>query len=105
VADELTMSGVVPNLMPYTVLAATEPVATDVALTVPTLAVEVMYLELGDPAKLGPTMASATAPTPTRIKASAANRVFIRLCLSSLNVRPGHWLGRWDAQEMYRALA
>ncbi|HEX7497351.1 MAG TPA: hypothetical protein VF344_02655, partial [Candidatus Limnocylindrales bacterium] len=69
VADELTMSGVVPNFKPYTVLAATVPVATDWALTVPTVTVEVMYFELEDPAKLGPTMASATAPTPTRIKA------------------------------------
>jgi hypothetical protein len=66
------------------VLAATVPVATDWALTVPTVTVEVMYFELADPAKLGPTMASATAPTPTRIKASAANLVFIRLSLSSL---------------------
>ena len=65
-------------------LAATVPVATDWALTVPTVTVEVMYFELEDPAKLGPTMANATAPTPTRIKASAANLVFIRLSLSSL---------------------
>jgi hypothetical protein len=36
-----------------------------------------MYWEFDDPAKLGPTMASATAPTPTRIKAIAANLVFI----------------------------
>jgi hypothetical protein len=46
--------------------------------------VEVRYFELEDPAKLGPTIASATAPTPTRIKAIAANLIFIGLCLSSL---------------------
>jgi hypothetical protein len=86
------------------VLAATVPVATDCALTVPTVAVEVMYFELEDPAKLGPTMASATAPTPTRIKAIAANRVFIGLCLSSLEqLRPWMYLDRWDAHRMYPA--
>jgi hypothetical protein len=66
------------------VLAATVPVATDWALTVPAVTVEVRYFELEDPAKLGPTIASATAPTPTRIKAIAANLIFIGLCLSSL---------------------
>jgi hypothetical protein len=84
VAEELTMSGLAPNLKPYTVLAEIVPVATDWALTVPTVTVCVMYCELADPAKLGPTMASATAPTPTRIKAIAANLVFIRLRLLSL---------------------
>jgi hypothetical protein len=77
VAEEATMSGEAPNLNPYTVLAATLPLATDWALTVPTVTVEVRYFELGVPAKLGPTMARATAPTPTTIKASAANLVFI----------------------------
>jgi len=84
VAEELTMSGLAPNFKPYTVLAEIVPLATDWALTVPTVTAWVMYCELDDPAKLGPTMASATAPTPTRIKAIAANLVFIRLGLSSL---------------------
>jgi hypothetical protein len=79
VAEELTMSGLAPNFRPYTVLAEIVPLATDWALTVPTVTAWVMYCELDDPAKLGPTMASATAPTPTRIKAIAANLVFIRL--------------------------
>ena len=60
------------------------PVATDVALTVPVLTVEVMYLELADPPKVGPTTTSATAPTPTSISAIAANLSFIRPCLSCL---------------------
>jgi hypothetical protein len=77
VAAELTMSAEVPNFNPYTVLAETVPFATDVAATAPVDTVEVMYFELADPAKLGPTIASATAPTPTRINASAASLVFI----------------------------
>ena len=65
-------------------LAAIVPVATEVALTEPVVTVEVMYLELGVPPKTGPTMASATAPTPTTIIAIAANLIFIRQCLSRL---------------------
>jgi hypothetical protein len=59
------------------VLAATVPVATDVALTVPVETVDVMYSELDDPPKVGLTTTNATAPTPTRISAIAANLIFI----------------------------
>jgi hypothetical protein len=71
------MSAEVPNFNPYTVLAETVPFATDVAVTAPVDTVEDMYFELADPAKLGPTIARATAPTPTRINTSAASLVFI----------------------------
>jgi hypothetical protein len=59
------------------VLAATVPVATDVALTVPVVTVDVMYSELDDPPKVGLTTTSATAPMPTTISAIAANLIFI----------------------------
>jgi hypothetical protein len=82
VLAELTMSGVTPNLSPYTVLAAIVPVATDWALTVPVDTVEVMYLLLDDAPKVGPTMTRTTAPTPTSISAMAASLSFIHPCLS-----------------------
>ena len=88
VAAVLTMSAVEPNLSPYTVLAAIVPVATEVALTVPVVTVEVRYWELDDPPKAGPTTTSATAPMPTRISAIAANLSFIHPCLSSLDEPP-----------------
>jgi hypothetical protein len=82
VATEVTMSGVEPNLKPYTVLAATVPVATDWALTAPVETVDVRYFELDDAPRVGPTTANATAPTPTRISAIAASLVFIDQRLS-----------------------
>ena len=76
-------------------LAATVPVATAVTLTVPVDTVEVMYLELGDTAKLGPTTASATAATPTRISPIDANLSFIEPFLSYL----AGCLHRWGGQD------
>jgi hypothetical protein len=59
------------------VLAWIVPVATDWALTVPDDTVEVMYWDEEEAPKLGPTIASATAPTPTTSRAIAANLSFI----------------------------
>jgi hypothetical protein len=64
------------------VLAATVPVATDWALTEPVETAVVRYLEVDDAPRVGPTTASATAATPTRISAIAASLVFIGQCLS-----------------------
>jgi hypothetical protein len=59
------------------VLAATVPVATEVALTAPVVTVAVVYLVPAEAPKVGPTITSATAPTPTKISAIAANLIFI----------------------------
>jgi hypothetical protein len=77
VAVVVTTSGVVPNLSPYTVLAATVPVATDVELTVPVVTVEVVYFELDAAPNDGPITTSNTAPMPTAISAIAASLAFI----------------------------
>jgi hypothetical protein len=58
-------------------LAEIVPVATDWALTAPVVTEEVMYFEPDDVPKVGPTTTSATAPTPTRISAIAANLTFM----------------------------
>ncbi len=65
-------------------LAEIVPVATDVALTVPVVTVEVVKAEPDDPPKTGPTTVQATAPTPTRISAIDANLSFMHSCLSCL---------------------
>jgi hypothetical protein len=52
-------------------------VATEVALTVPVVTAAVVYLELDEAPKVGPTITSTTAPTPTTISAIAANLTFI----------------------------
>jgi hypothetical protein len=88
VAVVLTMSAVEPNLSPYTMLAEIVPVATDWELTAPVVTEEVMYFEPDDAPKVGPTTTSATAPTPTRISAIAANLTFMDSCLSCIS--PGY---------------
>jgi hypothetical protein len=85
VAVVLTMSAVAPNLSPYTVLGAIVPVAAAVELIEPVVTVDVTYLELDDPPKLGgPTTTSRTAPTPMTMSAIAASLAFIHPCLSCL---------------------
>ena len=85
VAADATMSALTPKRRPYTVLGATVPVATEVAVTLPVAAWAVVYFEAADPPKLGPTTASTTAPTPTRIRRMANRRSFIGL---SFALRP-----------------
>jgi hypothetical protein len=59
-------------------LAPMVPVATDVALTVPTVTSAVMYRESDDAPKAGtPTIEIPAVPRPTRISAIAASLVFI----------------------------
>ena len=85
-------------------LAAIVPVATDWALTVPVVTVEVMYLEPDDPPNVGWTTARATAPTPTRISPIAINLSFIRPRLSSRRVSPAPCQGQaGDACDVWPA--
>ncbi len=68
---EETRSGWAPKRRPYVALAATLPVATAWATTLPTVAWAVRYCVEGVPARLGPTTTSPTAPTPIAMRPTA----------------------------------
>src|SRR5664280_2324949 len=72
VSAEATMSGPAPKRRPYVVVAETVPLAVTLAVTVPTAAAWVVYLEDEPAASIGPNTTSIGAAMPTASSPAAA---------------------------------